>query len=966
MSYGEPAFGLGNHRAIIEVPDNAETVYVKFPWRRCDFEQKQNGFRILNAISGDTIRNFRVIKSNNEEVEFLFHPEGQGKEFYFYYYPFNTTGGYYPTVTYVKFQEDSGNDWAEEHKNDNVESVPKGEVTRVQSINDFNSFFPMEISATKQEVNNFLKMDVRDYHVFPEYRNFPIRMKNNIPYHWVKRGMKKGIKDQVYKGEYYVFQLGIFAYKNAIDNVTLQYSGLANGRDSITKSAFECINIDGVSLNGIPFKKVINVGKGTIQPLYVGVLIPEDAAPGEYQGKVIVSPKNEMADTLSLEFEVLDSLIADHGDNDPVNLSRLRWLNSTVGSEKDFIIPPFTAVEVKDKTISVLGRKVVLSTTGLPAEINSYFSEEMTHLNEQSEPILNAPVTFNIQSTGENNWTTQNFAIRETAPSQAEWHTRNESSKFSMLVDGKMEYDGMMNFEINLIAKEATDYQNIVLEIPFKENAAKYILGLGQKGSQRPQKLEWKWDVKKNQEGVWMGNINKGLQYVLRDRHYERPLNTNFYQSKPLILPAAWYNEGKGGISITTNHGKVQADNYSGPGSIAKGDTLNFQIRFLITPFKPIDLKKHFETRFVHKYVPVDSVIALGGTVVNVHHATEINPYINYPFYHLQEQKAYIDEAHSKGVKVKIYNTIRELTYKSYELFPMRSLGYEIFNDGAGGGHPWLQEHLRDHYYKAWHAWKVNDAAILDKGTSRWTNYYIEGLSWIARNQQIDGLYLDDIAFSRETVKRMVSVLYKARNEVIIDLHSANQFNPRDGYINSAFLYMEHFPYITRLWFGEYFDYSQNPDYWFAEVSGLPFGLTGEMLQDCGRPYRGLLYGMTTRIYGDCDPRPVWKLFNEFKISDSEMLGYWLSKPVANTGNNSIRATVYKKKNGVMIVLASWSDKDVEVSLKVDWKRLGIEHPEQLKYDIPEIEGLQTSGKVSVGSRIHVPSNGGVVLIVNN
>ena len=75
-----------------------------------------------------------------------------------------------------------------------------------------------------------------------------------------------------------------------------------------------------------------------------------------------------------------------------------------------------------------------------------------------------------------------------------------------------------------------------------------------------------------------------------------------------------------------------------------------------------------------------------------------------------------------------------------------------------------------------------------------WTNYYIEGLGWLARNQHIDGLYLDDIAFSRATVKRLVNVLQRSRDEVVIDLHSANQFNVRDGFINSAMLYMEDFP----------------------------------------------------------------------------------------------------------------------------------------------------------------------------
>ena len=132
-------------------------------------------------------------------------------------------------------------------------------------------------------------------------------------------------------------------------------------------------------------------------------------------------------------------------------------------------------------------------------------------------------------------------------------------------------------------------------------------------------------------------------------------------------------------------------------------------------------------------------------------------------------------------------------------MFALRSLGTEIFNDGNGGGHSWLQEHLKSNYHSAWHAVRVNDASILNKGTSRWTNYYIEGINWLAKNNSIDGLYLDDIAFSRSTVKRIANVFSMNKDSFVIDLHSANQFNIRDGYINSAFLYMEHFPFVSRL-----------------------------------------------------------------------------------------------------------------------------------------------------------------------
>ena len=266
-------------------------------------------------------------------------------------------------------------------------------------------------------------------------------------------------------------------------------------------------------------------------------------------------------------------------------------------------------------------------------------------------------------------------------------------------------------------------------------------------------------------------------------------------------------------------------------------------------------------------------------------------------------------------------------------------------------------------------------------------SYYIEGLSWLAANQHIDGLYLDDIAFSRETVKRLVSVLNQHRDEVVIDLHSANQFNVRDGYINSAMLYMEHFPYISRLWFGEYFEYDLDEDYWLTEVSGLPFGLMGEMLQDGGHPYRGLLYGMTARMYGNVDPRPVWQMMNDFGIADSRMLGYWLDTTPVTTDHPRVLATTYSRPEGSLVVLASWSDEDEVVALEVNWEALGLEmDPEPggageqgettaggtavtqgatFRALAPGVDGLQEEGAVDL-SAVEVPAGMGVFILLGN
>jgi len=968
-AYEKPFKSFGNHRFVLKVKAGSDIIRVHIPWRRADENPSGKGIVIINARSGSLIKNFLVKEINNEYGDILFEPDRDSEYFYVYYLPHESTGGYYPKVKYLPQLNTADQAWLGNYgRMDKVrlKNIPEAKVAIAQSIDDFHSFFPMEVIATEKEIGDFIKSDPKEFYLFPEYRENPIRMKSFLPVHWVKRGLKKGISDSVKKGEFYTFQVGIYSPLKDLHDIKVDYSGLKSKTgEMIPKSGLECFNTSGIGLDGKYFKKNLSADKDKVRALWFGINIPGNTRAGEYRGTFTINPQNAESETISVVLEVLTEEVVDSGDDQPENMTRLRWLNSRMGKDKSFIVKPFKPVTAGKNRLEILGREIVLDNTGLPGEILSFFSQEMTYLKSDPEAVLAEPVSFNVikkDGTPEK-WTSEPYKIDQKFKSEALWSVHNDSVNFVLKVKGRLEYDGMLNYEMELIAKNDVNISNVFLNVPMDKDAALYMVGLGRKGGKRLKNISWKWDVNFHHEGVWLGNINKGLQYVLRDKNYERPLNTNFYHNKPLNLPPSWGNNGKGGISIKESNGIVVAKNYSGSRDMKKGEILNFNIRFLITPFKSIDIKKHFATRFVHKYVPVDTVVKLGGSVVNVHHANEINPYINYPFFNLDRQKSYIKDAHEKGIKVKLYNTIRELTYRAYELFALKSLDDEILNDGEGGGHSWLQEHLRSNYHSAWHATRVNDAAILNKGTSRWTNYYIEGLNWLAKNQKIDGLYLDDIAFSRETVKRITAVLNKHRDEVIIDLHSANQFNERDGFINSVFLYMEHLPYISRLWFGEYFEYDMGPEYWLTEVSGLPFGLTGEMLEKGGHPFRGMVYGMTNRVYGDYSPEELWKLFDEFDIAGSKMLGYWVDNSPVKTVKENIRSTIYLNKDRIMIAIGSWSPENKNVILDIDWKVLGF-NKNRIKLTSPEIKGLQEFKKFDINKPVPVEKNKGIILIL--
>ncbi len=283
---------------------------------------------------------------------------------------------------------------------------------------------------------------------------------------------------------------------------------------------------------------------------------------------------------------------------------------------------------------------------------------------------------------------------------------------------------------------------------------------------------------------------------------------------------------------------------------------------------------------------------------------------------------------------------------------------------GPGGGFSWLQEHLGSNYIAAWFVPELKDAAVVNSGVSRWHNFYVEGLAWLVRNVGIDGLYIDDVAFDRLTMKRVRKVLDRGRPGAVIDLHSANQYNPRDGFASSANLYLEHFPFLNRLWFGEYFDYNSKPDYWMTEISGIPFGLMGEMLEGGGNPWRGMVYGMTGRLPWSGDPRSMWKAWDEFGIAEAKMLGYWVPANPVKADRPAVLATTYVRDGRAMVAIASWATGKVDARLSIDWKALGID-PSTARITAPEIAGFQPGRAFLPGASIPIDPGKGWLLVID-
>ncbi len=966
------ADSLGNHRFVVAVmatgyAANKQVAKAIIPWRRSDKQPADKKIIVVSEKDNSPVSNVLAQNITAEKGEILFEPiSGPGK-YFVYYLPYTNEGrSNYPKGVYLTAAK-TNSSWYTTAGS--ATKFATANVLAYQSVDAFNSFYPMNFIATADEQQKIKAAATnKAYIVFPEDRIYPIKMQDNIPYRWTQKKLTNSFTGNADKGENYSYQLGIWA-QTALENVQVKFSDLKSANGIIKANAINCLNTDGINYKAEVLTKQVAVAAGMIQPMWCMVNIPVAIAAGTYKGTATVTANNQPPTIITIQIQVSNNTAKDRGINNPEKQTRLQWLNSTLAQENT-VIAPYTALQVSDTTVSLLGRKLLIGKDGFPAQIQSYFTPEMTSVGAQAYNLLAEPMHFYF-TDGNQKITPQFSGVTFTTkdPGTVKWQATANTDKLQMQVNASLEFDGFLAYEVKVTALDDISLSDINFHMPVQPQHAKYLMGFGLKGGLRPDSVLWKWDVaNKNQDGAWLGDVNVGVQFSLRDEHYVRPLNTNFYLQKPLLLPVSWGNNSKGGVNVFKKGSSVLVNAYSGSRELKKGETLFYNFTLLLTPFHTLNTQQQWADRYYHRYKEIDTIKATGATVVNIHHANAINPWINYPFIEWKRMKAYIDEAHQKGLKVKIYNTVRELSNKAYETFPLRSLGHEIYSPGKGGGFSWLQEHVKNDYIAAWFVPENKDAAIINSGMSRWHNYYVEGMNWLTKNVGIDGIYLDDVAFDRITMKRVKRVLTQNNKPGIIDLHSANQYNKSDGFNNSANLYMEHFPYLNRLWFGEYFDYEKNsPDFYMTEISGIPFGLMGEMLEGGGNPWRGMIYGITNRLpwSANADPRPIWKLWDSFGIQQSEMIGYWSPNCPVKTNNEKVLATVYKKKGVTLISIASWANDNTNVQLNINWELLGINPANAVLY-APAVTNFQIEKTFAPTDTIPVEKNKGWLLLLKN
>ncbi|MBI5705375.1 MAG: hypothetical protein HZC36_00110 [Armatimonadetes bacterium] len=950
-----PVDGLGHHRAIVRVVSPAETVVVELPWRRHDPNPEKKALVVVDLATGNPLPDVLVLNATPELGTVAFRPLSAPADYAIYTMPFRYQGVWGGADgNYLAPKPPTDAAWAERTRAA-IRDLPRATLLRFEARTPFDSFAPMELAATREERDRLLRAHPEPYLAFPESREFPIRMRDALPYRWIQAGAGRAIVGKAQPNEYFAFQVGVFAARQSLENVKVQFSDLVGpGRSKIGAGKLTCFNLGGTNWDGSKLVKRVDVPQGLAQALWMGVDVGRSARPGTYRGVLTLKPENAPPMLLPIRLTVSGTILEDRGDSQPWRHSRLRWLNSTLGTA-DRPTPPYTPVQRRGHVVSCLGRQLLVGGSGLPQSLSA-----------GPNSILRSPLTLEVAGDGGFVKTEPRLPVEFVdGKGKCSWKSVSVGASIDAAIVGNLEFDGHVNLRVQLRAKQDLHLKDLALVLPFHKGSSTYFMGLGRAGGFAPEAIDWRWQGPF--DSFWMGDVHRGLHVELRGGSYHGPM-LNLFRPAP---PASWSNGGKGGVMITRDGGEATARLYTGERTLRAGESLELDLALLITPVKPIDTAWHFRTRFYHnpfEYAPKPEAIEAGANVVNVHHANDINPYINYPFLAVPKMKAFVDAQHRAGRKVKIYDTIRELTNYTTEIWALRSLGNEIFTNGGGGGFAWLQEHLGTGYIPSWYQPYVEtgtaDASIVTAGFSRWINYYIEGLAWLAKNVGIDGIYLDDVTFDRRVLMRMRRVLAMGGREPMMDLHSNTGFS-----IGPANQYTEFFPFVDRLWFGESFNYdAMPPEQWLVEVSGIPFGLMGEMLQGGGNKWLGMVFGMATR-YGwttenvMINPDPLWKFWDRFGIDKAKMIGYWEPGCPVRTDKAEVKATAYLGKGRTLVAIGNFGGAEARVQMTLDWKALGID-PKRAVLRCPEIEGFQKESILDAGQAVILPPKRGLLIWV--
>ena len=211
-----------------------------------------------------------------------------------------------------------------------------------------------------------------------------VRMFHAPTARWARGGEVLALSLAAQEAEFFTFQIGLFANGAPASDVRVTFHGatlVAGERPAlaaITPDAFTCFNLGGVDQHGHAFRKAFALAAGDTGSLWIGVDLPAGAA-GKYAATLTVGTNTSAPRTLQVELSVAPGAVAEHGDGDVYNLSRLRWLDSAIGVDGEAVWPRSRFANITSRpapapapggfVLGTINKAITIGPGGLPARV---------------------------------------------------------------------------------------------------------------------------------------------------------------------------------------------------------------------------------------------------------------------------------------------------------------------------------------------------------------------------------------------------------------------------------------------------------------------------------------------------------------------------------------------------------------------------------------------------------------------
>ena len=369
---------LGEHRALITAKSGAAT-WVLVPWARRFHPDTATTDLILVAWLSSSSKSVVVTNavrapvsnaSVREATYVVFEPVAGATDYALYYMPFTRRGkttGITLEAIYTQRNETASPAWLTASGLTRAvlasgafkTKLPQSVFTGLDAFKPFHAFSPMETPSTAAAVAAMLAKHggaaAPPVLFFPTNRTAQAMMADELPQAWAATGPSRKLIGDAVNGELYAFQVGVWvrgaaSFAIPADGVTwsalIKTSAAAKGGGAapatIDATRVTCYNMGGTDYRGHPFAQATLVAAGSIKALWFGVDVPVDAEAGTYTGTIAVKGvvgkaafEATLAVTLAVTLSGGKGGIANGGADDLWRMARLKWLDSSVGIDRN-------------------------------------------------------------------------------------------------------------------------------------------------------------------------------------------------------------------------------------------------------------------------------------------------------------------------------------------------------------------------------------------------------------------------------------------------------------------------------------------------------------------------------------------------------------------------------------------------------------------------------------------------------